>query len=394
MDYLAPQQPIEILLIEDNPGDARLTEELLRDGHIPTRINHVRDGVHALAFLRREGAYRRAPRPELILLDLNLPRLDGRELLAQIKRDSILRTIPVVILTGAAHDAYTKTLDAQADCVMPKPIDPEKLVTIVRAIEAQNSEATTSAAAAASAKVRLLANLAHELRTRLNPIIAFSEMMKLEIKGPLNNDYREYVRDIHDSALGLSRMVLDILDLAKVEMRRLSLTESRFPLRQAIEASVDAMREQARAAGINLSAAVPGSLPELNGDVHLIEEMVTGLLRKAVAHGRVGNSVQVSAGVAATGGLFVAVKDSRPGLVAAAPTHASAATGEDDGRGVGLSLCRSIAELHGGHLDIVSQSGGGATVTIHFPAARTETPKRNSAYETKPARSRTNSSVW
>jgi chemotaxis family two-component system response regulator Rcp1 len=131
---LSNGKAIEILLVEDNPGDARLTAELLRDSGISTKINHVRDGVQALAFLRREGAFRDAPQIELILLDLNLPRIDGREMLAQIKRDPKLRTIPLVVLTGSHDDGYLMKSLVQADCFMVKPVDPEKFALIAAAL--------------------------------------------------------------------------------------------------------------------------------------------------------------------------------------------------------------------------------------------------------------------
>jgi CheY-like chemotaxis protein len=128
---LSPQKAIEILLVEDNPGDARLTAELLRDTGISIKINHVRDGVQAMALLRREGAYRDAPQIDLLLLDLNLPRVDGREMLAQIKRDPKLRNIPVVVLTGTHDDGSLRKSLAQADSFMVKPVDVDKLVVIL-----------------------------------------------------------------------------------------------------------------------------------------------------------------------------------------------------------------------------------------------------------------------
>jgi len=139
---LSNRKAIEVLLIEDNPGDARLTVELLRDSGIPTKINHVRDGAQALAFLRREGAFREMPQTELILLDLNLPRMDGRELLAQIKRDPKLRTIPVVVLTGSSNDGHLVKSLAQADCFVTKPMDSEKFVMVLAALRRATSSRT------------------------------------------------------------------------------------------------------------------------------------------------------------------------------------------------------------------------------------------------------------
>ena len=127
---------IDILLVEDSPGDARLAQEALRDGKLGNRIFHVEDGEEAMAFLRKEGAHADAPHPDLILLDLNLPRKDGREVLAEIKGDEDLRRIPVVILTISKEERdVMKTYDLHANCYITKPIDLEQFMTVVKSIE-------------------------------------------------------------------------------------------------------------------------------------------------------------------------------------------------------------------------------------------------------------------
>ncbi|HLI10852.1 MAG TPA: response regulator [Alphaproteobacteria bacterium] len=136
MSDTRPARPVEILLVEDNPADARLTRELLREGKIHNSCHHVIDGVEALRFLRREGDYAAAPRPDLILLDLNLPRKDGREVLADLKADPKLRNIPVVVLTTSeAEQDIVKTYELHANCYITKPVGLDKFITIVRAIE-------------------------------------------------------------------------------------------------------------------------------------------------------------------------------------------------------------------------------------------------------------------
>jgi chemotaxis family two-component system response regulator Rcp1 len=128
--------PIEILLVEDNPGDIRLTREALRDGKIYNNLYVARDGVEAMAFLRKTGQYTHAPRPDLILLDLNLPRKDGHEVLAEVKTDENLRRIPVVILTTSqAEEDIIKTYDLHVNCYITKPVDLDQFVKIVKSIE-------------------------------------------------------------------------------------------------------------------------------------------------------------------------------------------------------------------------------------------------------------------
>ncbi|HEX2208573.1 MAG TPA: response regulator [Longimicrobium sp.] len=129
-------QPIEVLLVEDNPGDVRLTREALRDGKVHNNLSVAPDGVEALAFLRREGKYADAPRPDVILLDLNLPRKDGREVLEEIKADPSLRNIPVVILTSSeAERDIAQAYALHANCYVTKPVDLDQFITVVKSIE-------------------------------------------------------------------------------------------------------------------------------------------------------------------------------------------------------------------------------------------------------------------
>ena len=129
-------RPVEILLVEDNPGDVRLTREALREGKVRNNLYVASDGVDALAFLRREGQYADAVRPDLILLDLNLPRKDGREVLQEIKADATLRYIPVVVLTSSqAEQDILRAYDLHANCYVSKPVDLDQFIHVVHSIE-------------------------------------------------------------------------------------------------------------------------------------------------------------------------------------------------------------------------------------------------------------------
>ena len=126
----------EILLVEDNPADADLTREGLMDGRLLHTLHHVTDGVQALQFLRREGKYADVPTPDLVLLDLNLPKMDGRQVLQAIKGDPVLRRIPVVVLTSSKAEAdVIKSYDLHANCYMCKPVDLNQFLETVRQIE-------------------------------------------------------------------------------------------------------------------------------------------------------------------------------------------------------------------------------------------------------------------
>jgi two-component system, chemotaxis family, response regulator Rcp1 len=129
-------RPIEILLVEDNPGDVRLTIEALRESKVRNNLKVAVDGVNAMNYLHREGEYADAVRPDLILLDLNLPRKDGRQVLAEVKADPELKTIPVVVLTTSqAEQDVLRSYELQANCFITKPVDLEQFINVVRSIQ-------------------------------------------------------------------------------------------------------------------------------------------------------------------------------------------------------------------------------------------------------------------
>lgn len=127
---------IEVLLVEDDPGDVLMTREAFDDNKVKNNLSVVSDGVDALAFLRKEGKYADAPNPDLILLDLNLPRMDGREVLAEIKADERLRHIPVVVLTtSGSHEDVVGSYRLHANAYVTKPVDFEQFIKVVRQID-------------------------------------------------------------------------------------------------------------------------------------------------------------------------------------------------------------------------------------------------------------------
>lgn len=129
-------ESIEILLVEDSPGDVRLTREALSEAKVSNSLHVVKDGVEAMQFLRREGRFSAAPRPDLVLLDLNLPRMDGRKVLAEIKGDINLRTIPVIVLTTSdAEGDILKSYNSHANCYLVKPVDVDRFFAQVRSLE-------------------------------------------------------------------------------------------------------------------------------------------------------------------------------------------------------------------------------------------------------------------
>ena len=136
VDRTAPAAPVEILLVEDNPADVRLTQEALKEGKVFNNLHWAKDGVEALDFLKQRGRYESSPRPDIILLDLNLPKKDGRQVLSEIKQDPSLRAIPVVILTTSqAEEDVLRSYDLHANCYVTKPVDLEKFILVVKSID-------------------------------------------------------------------------------------------------------------------------------------------------------------------------------------------------------------------------------------------------------------------
>jgi chemotaxis family two-component system response regulator Rcp1 len=129
-------KPMEVLLVEDSPGDVRLTREALKDAKVHINMHIASDGIEAMAFLKREGLYARVPRPDLILLDLNLPKKDGREVLEEIKRNPVLKSIPVVILTTSASETdILRSYLLHANCYITKPVDLKGFLDVVKSID-------------------------------------------------------------------------------------------------------------------------------------------------------------------------------------------------------------------------------------------------------------------
>jgi CheY-like chemotaxis protein len=136
MNELTNSRPINILLVEDSPGDVRLTQEALKEGKVSNQVHVARDGVEAMEFLRRQGKFADKPRPDLILLDLNMPKKDGREVLAELKADVSLRTIPVVVLTtSSAEEDILRSYGLHANCYITKPVDMDQFIVAIKSLE-------------------------------------------------------------------------------------------------------------------------------------------------------------------------------------------------------------------------------------------------------------------
>ncbi|MBV8168352.1 MAG: two-component sensor histidine kinase, partial [Alphaproteobacteria bacterium] len=245
-------------------------------------------------------------------------------------------------------------------------------------VEIALRRAKEEAEAANVAKSEFLANVSHELRTPLNAVIGFSEIMRDALMGPIDNRYREYAQDIHDSGQHLLRLIGDVLDLSKIGAGRLDLHDEPVDLGQVLASCQRLLNERARNGGVTLEVDRARDLPVVIGDPVRLKQIVLNLMSNAIKFTPENGRVSVRAAPDADGGVVVTVVDTGIGMnlaeidVALEPFRQvdNAMSRRYEGTGLGLPLAKQLTELHGGTLEIVSQPGLGTTVRMHLPRTR------------------------
>jgi two-component system cell cycle sensor histidine kinase PleC len=241
------------------------------------------------------------------------------------------------------------------------------------------AEQQQTAEAASVAKSQFLANISHELRTPLNAILGFSEIMKSEMFGPLGSpQYRGYAADIHDSGSHLLTVINDILDLSKIEAGKFELNEEDCDVPRLVRDAVRFVAERADSAGLGLQQRLAPALPAVRADGRLIKQILLNLLSNAIKFSQAGGMVTVAAAIDREGGLSLTVADTGIGIAADQLERVlqpftqveNTLTRTHAGTGLGLPLCKSLIELHGGRLVLESAVGRGTAVTIMLPKER------------------------
>jgi signal transduction histidine kinase len=251
-------------------------------------------------------------------------------------------------------------------------------VTARKRGEVALQRAKEEAEIASRSKTEFLANMSHELRTPLNAIIGFSDILVRQLFGPIGSArYNEYARDIHDSGQHLLNLINDVLDIAKIEVNKVELAEEPIDVPGVVESCVRLMRDRAIAAGVAIEVEMPERLPDLYADDRRLKQILLNLVSNAVKFTPSGGKVEIRVEQDETGFRFI-VADTGIGIAAADLKTALTPFGQIDsslsrrheGTGLGLPLARSMAELHGGRLEIDSKPGAGTTVTVTLPTSR------------------------
>lgn len=252
-------------------------------------------------------------------------------------------------------------------------------ITDLKKIETELIRAKEFAEMGSRAKTEFLANMSHELRTPLNAIIGFSEMMQSGIYGPLGDErYDEYISSINESGMHLLSLIDDILDLSKIEVGRIELSESKIDLTETVESCLMLVREQSQAAKIDLRSSIRGDIPPVRADGRKLKQILLNLLQNAVKFTPEGGTIRIDADLTSDQSLRISVADTGIGMKAEDIPRAlerfgqidSSLSRRFDGAGLGLPLSKALVELHGGTLNIESAPGQGTIVVVALPRER------------------------
>jgi signal transduction histidine kinase len=376
MNTIARARPV-ILVIEDDATQRQLAERFLEAvGFCANVAANGEEGVSSA----------RTRKPDLIILDVTMPGIDGFETCRQIRADQALIGTPVLMVSGRIDIlSIERAFEAGAADFVAKPVHWPMLAHRIKfllrlaAIEREMREVRDLAEAGSRAKSAFLASMSHDLRTPLSSIIGFSEIMLRQALGPLGDErYTAYVKDIYDSGVHLLDVVNNVLDLSKVEAGRMELIEDVVLVEPVVRAAVKQVETRAQLGGIKLDIDVDPLVAQVWADKVRLKQILINLLSNAVKftprNGEVGMTVRRQA----NGDIAFVVRDTGIGMTPTdIPSIMMPFQQIDDrldrryeGTGLGVPLALAMAKLHGGSLTYDSERGRGTTATLTLPAAR------------------------
>jgi two-component system cell cycle sensor histidine kinase PleC len=276
-----------------------------------------------------------------------------------------------LLLSGRFYSATLAALESRAE--------KESLIAELETANAISDEARRRAEEANLAKSRFLATMSHELRTPLNAILGFSEVMKGEVLGPIDNaNYKDYARDIHASGEHLLNLINEILDLSRIEAGRYKLHEEPVNLAHLVEECHHLVQLKARNKDISVAVNAEADLPRIWADARAVRQVVLNLLSNAVKFTQPGGKIEVRVGWTSGGGQYVSVADNGPGIpeeeipivLSAFGQGSIAITAAEDGTGLGLPIVQALMHTHDGKFELTSKLREGTTATAIFPKSR------------------------
>ena len=395
MDGITSNMPVSILVVDDDPVARSLMRATLQRDFF---VTEAADGLEACRMFDEL-------RPDFVLADVLMPRMDGYELCCELRRRPGSAYVPIVVATTLDDlPSIARAYDAGATDFIPKPINwlvlNHRVRYILRASRAfeelrRNQErliaAKEAAEAASRAKSEFLANMSHELRTPLNAIIGFSGMMSDRMFGPLNDRYVEYANIIGNSGKHLLAIITDILDLAKADADKMSLAEEEVDVAEIVQLASQILREMAQRNQVALTIEITDPLSLVIGDPAKLTQILVNLMSNAVKFTPPGGWVSLKIERHVGQGLTFRVEDTGIGMspeqipLALEPFGqiANGLSRKHDGVGLGLPLTKRLVELHSGRIDIKSELGKGTVVSVHLPECRVQQDDRPVALRTQ-----------
>ncbi|MFB3082572.1 MAG: response regulator [Gammaproteobacteria bacterium] len=408
----APREQPTVVIIDDDAALRVMAREALEQAGF--EVEEAADGEQGLAVIE-------SVLPDIVLLDVMMPKLDGFALCTQLRRHPNFVHLPVMMITGLEDvQSIDRAFRIGATHFLTKPInwallshhvryalrnsqleqdllesDQALRVRIVDLEEAQDElerqrrsllllteqlgNANDQANAANQAKSEFLAAMSHELRTPLNAIIGFSELMHIQALGPIGSPkYQEFARDIFASGQHLLELINDILDLSQIESGEAILCEDDIEVSDVIRSVLKMVEEEANGKNIKLELECPDELPKLHADRRKLKQILINLLANAIKFTASGGEIVIKTWCQTASGYIFQIIDTGIGIAPKDIPKALARFGQVDsdlnrkyeGAGLGLPLTKGLVELHGGCLDLQSDIGVGTTVTVRFPADR------------------------